>query len=66
MGDVRAEDRGADTHSALKDRDKSYLWEVPLLPLLERSCSDCGKRWKDNKIILILYCFLGQTEQFKI
>ena len=26
------------------EKNKSFLWEVPLLPLLERSCSDCGGR----------------------
>lgn len=26
------------------ENNKSFLWEVPLLPLLERSCSDCGGR----------------------
>ena len=22
----------------------NYLWQLPILPLLERSCSDCGRR----------------------
>jgi len=26
------------------ENTKSFLWEVPVLPLLERSCSDCGGR----------------------
>ena len=24
--------------------EQGYLWRLPILPLLERSCSDCGRR----------------------
>ena len=24
--------------------EQGYLWKLPILPLLERSCSDCGRR----------------------
>ena len=28
----------------------NYLWQLPILPLLERSCSDCGRRWDSNRL----------------
>ena len=45
MGDSRDIDEGSSRRS---ERSKSVRslrgcsWEVPLIPLLERSCSDCG------------------------
>ena len=37
-------DGSKDTEDGGALNNKSFLWEVPLLPLLERSCSDCGGR----------------------
>ena len=40
------EEEGVDYLNGGEGRgEQGYLWHLPILPLLERSCSDCGRRW---------------------